>query len=364
MTPNGIKNVFITGACGYVGSVLVPRLLADGYVVTGYDEQYFGDYLPPHRNLRVIKGDIRDGVRLARYLRDADAVIHLACISNDPSVELDESLSRTINFEAFEPMVIAAKAAGVKRFIYASTSSVYGISDAPDVTEDHPLVPITLYNTYKGMCEPLLFKHQSLDFVCSVLRPSTICGYSPRQRLDLAVNILTNLAVNTGVITVYGGKQLRPNLHIEDMVDCYELMLQAPDALIAGETFNVGAANVSIADLAWVVLWRVTKEFPNMHAPTIETTDSVDPRSYQVNSAKIARRLGFRPQRTVEDAVRDLCAAFRNGWLPDSLTDDRYYNVRRMRAIWADLYKDAPALSVDPAKGHLSEIDVMHRSAS
>ena len=151
-------------------------------------------------------------------LKGIDAVINLACISNDASFELDEKLSTSINLDAFEPMVVAAKKAGVKRFIYASSSSVYGVSDAPDVTEDHPLVPLTLYNKYKGMCEPLLFKHQSPDFVCVTIRPATLCGYAPRQRLDLSVNILTNHAINNGKITVFGGSQKRPNLHIQDMV--------------------------------------------------------------------------------------------------------------------------------------------------
>lgn len=357
-----MKNILVTGALGYVGSVLVPHLLARGYHVTAYDTAYFGNYLESHPNLKIVQADIRDTPILALAMRGQDAVLALACISNDPSVELDESLSRTINYECFEPMVIAAKTAGVKRFVYCSTSSVYGISDSPDVTEDHPLVPITLYNTYKGKCEPLLFKHQSPEFTCVTLRPSTICGYSPRQRLDLAVNILTNLAVNKGVITVFGGSQMRPNLHIQDMVDAYELMLTAPTELIAGQIFNVGAQNVSIAGLAEIVKGVVEEEFEDRPPITIETTESVDPRSYQVSSEKIKRVLGFVPKRKVEDAVRDLCNAFKAGLLPDSLTDDRYYNVKKMRTIWADLYKDAPPLSVDPSLGHLSEIDVLHRN--
>lgn len=359
-----MKRVVVTGGAGYVGHRLVPRLLAAGYGVTVFDTLWFGCQMAGHENLRVVRGDIRETGHLAREFVGADAVLHLACISNDPSVELDESLSRTINYECFEPMVKAAKAAKVARFIYCSTSSVYGISDSPDVTEDHPLVPITLYNTYKGKCEPLLFKHQSKAFTCAVLRPSTICGYSPRQRLDLAVNILTNLAVNRGVITVHGGAQMRPNLHIEDMVDAYLLMLEAPARLITGETFNVGAGNVSIADLALMVQKVVSREFLDTADIRIETTSSVDPRSYQVNSGKIKRVLGFAPKRSIEDAIRDLCSAFRAGLLPDSLTDDRYFNVKRMRAVWADLYKDAPPPVFDPARGHLSEIDVLHRATA
>jgi len=206
------------------------------------------------------------------------------------------------------------------------------------------------------MCEPLLFKHQSDDFTCVTIRPSTICGYGPRQRLDLAVNILTNLAVNKGVITVYGGKQMRPNLHIEDMVDCYMLLIDAPKKKIAGQTFNVGKQNLSIADLAELVKGVVMAEC-GIEA-TIETQPVFDERSYQVNSDKIKNVLGFVPSRSVADAVRDLCVAFRDGLLPNSLEDDRYYNVKRMQKVWPEIYKDAPPSAFDPAAGHLSEIDL------
>ena len=354
--------ILVTGGAGFVGCRLVPRLLDAGHKVVVYDALYFGNNLPmKDPDLRVVKGDVRDTAYLAAWMCGSDVVLHLACISNDPSFELDESLSRTINYECFEPMVVAAKQAGVKRFVYCSTSSVYGISDAPNVTEDHPLVPITLYNKYKGMCEPLLFKHQSDDFTCTVIRPSTICGYSPRQRLDLAVNILTNLAVNKGVITVFGGKQLRPNLHIEDMVDAYLLLIDAPKERIAGETFNVGKQNLSLADLAVKVKAVVETEFP--YNVEIETKPLFDERSYQVNSDKIKRVLGFAPKRTIEDAVADLCCAFRAGKLPDSLTDDRYFNVKRMHKVWEDTYRNAPDPEFDPLKGHLSEIDMVRMRA-
>jgi len=351
-------NILVTGGAGYVGSRLVPRLLDAGHHVIVYDIMFFGDdHLPgDHPNLKVIRGDIRDTPRFSSACTAADVVLHLACISNDPSFALDESLSRTMNFECFEPMVIVAKLAGVKRFVYCSTSSVYGISDAPDVTEDHPLVPITLYNKYKGMCEPLLFRHQSDDFTCVTIRPSTICGYGPRQRLDLAVNILTNLAVNKGVITVYGGKQMRPNLHIEDMVDCYMLLLDAPKEKIAGQTFNVGKQNLSIEHLA-ILVKGVVKGIMGIEAE-IQTEPVFDERSYQVNSDKIKNVLGFVPARSVADAVADLCTAFQNGLLPNSLDDDRYYNVKRMQKVWPEIYKDAPPSAFDPALGHLSEIDL------
>ena len=327
-----MKNVLITGGAGYVGTVLTPRLLAAGYNVTVYDVMYYGCELARQPRLKIIDADIRDTERFREACWGVDAVIHLACISNDPSFELDEELSRTINYDCFEPLVIAAKEQGVGRFIYASTSSVYGVSEAPEVTETHPLVPLTLYNRYKGMCEPLLFKHQSPEFVCATIRPATVCGYSPRMRLDLTVNILTNHAVNNGKITVFGGEQLRPNLHILDMCDLYELLLDVPDAKIAGETFNAGYQNHSVMDIARMVRRVVHEEFPEKGEIELVTTPTNDIRSYHINSDKIAARLGFRPRRGIEDAVRDLCRAFKDGRLPDSLTDDRYVNVRVLKA--------------------------------
>ena len=332
-----IKNMLVTGGAGYVGSLLVPQLLDAGYRVSVYDILYFGDDFLPKGNpaLTVIKGDIRDTAQLAQALKGVDAVISLACISNDASFELDENLSTSVNLHAFEPMVVAAKAAGVKRFVYCSSSSVYGVSDSPDVTEEHPLVPLTLYNKYKGMCEPLLFKHQSPDFVCVAIRPATLCGYAPRQRLDLSVNILTNHAVNNNKITVFGGGQKRPNLHVQDMVDLYKLLLEVPDEKIAGQIFNAGVQNMSILEIAQVAKRVVEELFPEKGDIPIVTTPTDDIRSYHVNSSKISRVLGFQPKRTVEDAVRGLCAAFRAGKLSNSLTDTFYFNVRRLKELKA-----------------------------
>ncbi len=328
-----LKNVFVTGGAGYVGNLLVPQLLEDGHNVTVYDIMYFGkDTLPlDHPNLTVIEGDIRDTAKLGKACEGMDAVIHLACISNDPSFELDESLSTSINYDCFEPMVVAAKEAGVKRFVYASTSSVYGVSDAPEVREDHPLVPLTHYNRFKGMCEPLLFKHQGPDFTCVTIRPSTVCGYSPRTRLDLTVNILTNHAVNKGKITVFGGDQYRPNLHIKDMVRLYQTMLALPPEKIAGETFNVGYRNLSVMEIACQVKEVVEEEYPKLGDIEIVRTPSDDNRSYRVTSDKIKDMLGFEPIFTVEDAIRDLCQAFREGKLPDSFDNPWYYNVKQLQ---------------------------------
>ncbi len=331
------ERIFVTGGAGYCGSRLVPQLLARGYKVTVYDILYFGDHFLPkrHPQLQLIEGDIRDTAKVAAAVAGHDAFVSLACISNDASFELDERLSTSINFDAFEPMVLAAKNAGVKRFVYASSSSVYGVSEQADVTEDHPLVPLTLYNKYKGMCEPLLTKHTDERFVGVTFRPATVCGYAPRQRLDLSVNILTNHAVNNNKITVFGGSQLRPNLHIQDYVDAVELFLTAPNDKIRDEIFNVGYQNLSIMEIAHLVSKVVREEFLQRDHIEIVTTPTDDIRSYHINSDKIRRALGFRPRHTIADAVRELCVAFREGRLPNSMHDDQYFNVRRLKRLKA-----------------------------
>lgn len=331
------ERIFVTGGAGYCGSRLVPQLLDSGYKVTVYDIMYFGsDFLPKDNpDLTVIAGDIRDTKKLQGAMAGHDAVASLACISNDASFELDENLSTSVNLQAFEPMVMAAKESGVKRFIYASSSSVYGVSDQVDVTEDHPLVPLTLYNKYKGMCEPLLNKHVDDNFTGVTFRPATVCGYAPRQRLDLSVNILTNHAVNKNKITVFGGSQLRPNLHIQDYVDAVQMFLEAPAEKIQGEIFNIGYQNLSLMQIAELVKKVVLEEFPDRQDLDIVTTPTNDIRSYHINSDKVTRILGFRPRHTIEDAVRELCVAFRDGLLPNSFEDDAYFNVKRLQRLKA-----------------------------
>ena len=331
------ETVVVPGGAGYVGAVLVPRLLAEGYRVRVLDLFIYGREalaaVAGHPHLELIEGDVRDPATVTEALRGADAVIHLACISNDPSVELDPELSKSVNLDSFGPFVRAAKAAGVRRFIFASSGSVYGVSDSPQVTEDHPLVPVSLYNRYKAACEPLLFAEQSPAFTTVAVRPATICGYSPRQRLDLTVNILTNHAVNTGKITVFGGVQMRPNLHMQDMVDLYCLLLEVPDERIAGQIFNAGYQNFSVAETAEVIRKVVREELPGKGEIEIVTTPSDDIRSYRINSDKIQRVLGFVPRHTIEDGARDLIRAFQAGKLPDSMSDIRYSNIKTMKAV-------------------------------
>ena len=267
-----------------MGCVLVPKLLSKGYEVVVFDLMIFGaDGLPEHENLSVVEGDLRDVDFFRKQVRDVDTVIHLACISNDPSFELNPELSKSINYDCFEPMVKASKEEGVKRFIYASTSSVYGVSDAPEVDEEHALVPLTDYNKYKGLCEPLLLKYQSPEFTTVIIRPATVCGYSPRMRLDLTVNILTTHAVNNNKITVFGGQQKRPNIHIEDVTDMYVESLTWPQAVVDGNIFNAGYDNHRVIEIAEITRGVVGQ------GVEIVTTLSDDHRSYHISSEKIRR---------------------------------------------------------------------------
>lgn len=330
-----MKKIFLTGGAGYCGSKLVPKLLNKGYQVTVYDIMYFGfDFLPKkNSNLTIINGDIRDTKKIEQSCKHHDVFVSLACISNDTSFDLDEKLSTSVNMEAFEPMVKAAKASGVKRFIYASSSSVYGISDKKDVKEDHPLVPLTLYNKYKGLCEPILKENTDNNFEGVIFRPATVCGYAPRLRLDLSVNILTNLAVNKKKITVFGGNQLRPNLHIDDYCSAVECLINASSDKVKDQTFNVGYQNLSISEISLKVKKVVEDFFPDFGEIDIETTPSNDNRSYHINSDKIREVLGFEPKLTIEDAVCDLCRAFKEEKIPNSFDDDFYFNVKRLKRI-------------------------------
>jgi nucleoside-diphosphate-sugar epimerase len=324
-----ISRVLVTGGAGYVGSRLVPKLLDAGHSVNVLDLYLYGEATlaaaRDNPNLTEVKGDLRDPDAVERALRGCDAVIHLACISNDPSFELDPDLGRSINYDAFRPLVQAAKKAGVKRFIYASSSSVYGLKSEPNVTEDMPLEPLTDYSKYKALCEQVLEEERTDGFTTLILRPATVCGYSPRLRLDLTVNILTSHAVNNGRIRVFGGSQLRPNIHIEDMTDLYVSCLALPNGQIDGKVFNAGYENRSVLDIAEMVRDVVGSSV----GIGVEPTD--DLRSYHISSARIERELCFRPKHTIPVAIEALAGAFDDGRIPDAMTDPRYYNIRTMQ---------------------------------
>ena len=323
-----MNNIFITGGAGYVGAVLVPHLLEEGYAVTVLDLMIYGeDVLPAHPNLNSVKGDIRDQELLHKLLPGHDAVIHLACISNDPSFELNPDLGKSINLDAFQPLVEISKSCSVKRFIYASSSSVYGIKDEPNVHEEMVLEPLTDYSQFKADCEKILADYQSDDFTTVTIRPATVCGYSPRQRLDVVVNILTNLAYHKREISVFGGDQLRPNIHIADMVEAYLVLLKAPKEKIAGKIFNAGYENQPVTQLAETVQSVVGQDVK------LVTTPSDDNRSYHISSQKIRAELGFEATHTIREAVEDLCAAFDNNLLSDSLENEMYYNIKRMQNL-------------------------------
>ena len=255
-----MEKILIVGGAGYVGTELIDILIKK-YKVTVYDLFIYGDNLINHENLIKIKGDVRNKQLLKKVTEGQDYVIHLACISNDPSFDLDPELGKSINFDPFEPLVKASKENGVKRFIYASSSSVYGIKNDRNVDENCSLEPITDYSKFKAKCEEILLKHSDDNFLGTIIRPATVCGYSKRQRLDLVVNILTNLAFNKGEILVFGGAQLRPNINIKDMCSVYLDIIKSKKENVKSEIFNVGFENYSVEKLANIVSENIKKKY-------------------------------------------------------------------------------------------------------
>lgn len=339
------KKILVVGGAGYVGSVLVPKLLKKGYEVTVYDlftysrskklgEDLFGEWIN-HKNLIQIKNDIRNYKVIDKAVKNADAIIHLACLSNDPSVEIDRKVGKEVNYLSLFPFLKSVNKYKTKRLIFASTPSVYGFKKEPEVTEDLALEPLTDYGLYKVFSEKAIqdtVNQKKTTWV--ILRPSTVCGYSPRQRLDLSVNILTNLAVNKGLITVFGGSQQRPNIHIGDVTDLYVKMLEYPKEKIAGKIFNAGNENLSILEIAKKVKKIVEELMPERGKIKVEVSPSSDDqRSYRVSWKKIKKELDWKPKKTVEDAVLDLVSAFKKGKLPDSLEDSIYFNIKKLKEI-------------------------------
>jgi nucleoside-diphosphate-sugar epimerase len=325
-----LSRVCVIGGAGYVGSRLIPRLLKDGYKVTVLDTFWYGleifSNFKENNKLRIIEGDIRDLSAVKLAIQDCNAVIHLACISNDPSFDLNPKLGKSINLDSFRPLVGLCKDNGIQRFIFASSSSVYGIKDEEKVTENLALEPLTDYSRFKAECEEILLEHSSEEFVTTILRPATVCGYSKRQRFDLAVNILTNHAINLGEIRVFGGSQFRPNLHIEDMVDAYLAVLEEKSEFVRHEIFNVGGENLSLDEIALIVSKRTG-------VTNIVHSETSDLRSYRVDSSKILEKIGFTPKRSVENAVEDLINGFKKSKYIDSLDNSLYFNIKRMKEL-------------------------------
>jgi len=305
--------VFVTGACGYKGTVLVPKLLAAGHEVIAFDIMWFGNFLKPHARLSVVKGDVRNIDEI--NLDGVDAIVHLSSVANDPCGDLDPKLTWEIS--ALATMQLADKAArkGIKHFVYASSGSVYGIKDEPQVTEDLELKPISEYNKTKMVAERVLWSYRD-DMAVQMIRPATVCGYSPRMRLDMSVNMLTMQALTKRRITVFGGEQTRPNIHMDDITDIYMFMLDHPQ--FRG-VYNAGFENISILDIAERVTHHVEAE--------IVVTASNDPRSYRINSDKLLAT-GYKPKKTVDDAIREIIQKYNSGELKD---EEQFHNLKWMQ---------------------------------
>lgn len=329
-----IKNILITGGAGYVGTMLVDRLVSENKNVIVYDTFWYGDeenlFGSNLNKIKIYKADIRNTNDFKKAILEnkVECVIHLACVSNDPSYELNPELGKSINYDCFENLVKISKDNGVQRFIYASSSSVYGVKEEDQVTENLSLEPLTDYSKYKALCEEILIKYIDKNFIGTIVRPATVCGYSKRLRLDLSVNILTTHAYFKNNITIFGGEQYRPNLNILDMIEFYVQALKYDPNLINGEIFNVGYENLKIKEIASLVKKIVKKDF------VTETTPSNDNRSYRITSKKIAEKLGFTAKHTVEDAIKSLYQNFENKTVANPFENDLFYNVQVMKRIY------------------------------
>ncbi|HLA90417.1 MAG TPA: SDR family oxidoreductase [Gemmatimonadaceae bacterium] len=305
--------LLVTGACGYKGTMLVPKLLNAGHEVVGLDIMWFGNFLQAHPALTTIEADVRDVGAID--LEGVDAIIHLASIANDPCGDLNPKLTWEVSALATMRLADKAARAGIRQFLYASSGSVYGVKEEAQVTENLDLEPISEYNKTKMVAERVLLSYAGQMSV-QIIRPATVCGFSPRMRLDLSVNMLTMQALTNGRITVLGGSQTRPNIHIDDITDVYLFMLQHHEHT---GIYNAGFENLSIMDIAR----RISKHVP----AEIVVSASNDPRSYRINSDRLLAT-GFRPKKTVNDAIQELSAKYRAGQLKD---EDRFYNLKWMQ---------------------------------
>ena len=322
------KKIFITGGAGYVGCALADYLTENDYEVTVYDLFLYGDdVFKDKTKIRCIEGDIRNQSLLESSIKGHDILIHLACISNDPSFELNPKLGKTINLDAFEPIVKISKNNGIKKFIYASSSSVYGVKNVSDVHEEMELKPLTDYSKFKADCEKVLKQYTDKEFCGVTIRPATVCGYSKRQRLDVIVNILTNIGFHKREITVFGGKQLRPNIHIKDMIRAYKVLIEAPNNLVAGEIFNAGWENKAVIEIAEMVKSELGDDIKIIY------TETDDNRSYHISSKKIKNILNFQAEFTIQDAIKDLKEAFEKKLLNNTLSNPDYFNIKKMQKI-------------------------------
>ncbi len=331
------KNVLVTGGAGYIGARLIPKLVAEGYSVRVLDAQFFAGGLQRFQNQRrieTVRGDIRDDALVEDALRGVQTVIHLAAVANDPSFNSDPAVSRSINIDCLPHIMRTAKRSGCRRFIYASSASVYGVNADPVVDEAQPCVPVTDYNRYKAQGEAMLFELDDSSFETIAVRAATVCGWSPRQRLDLTVNILTASALAKREITVLGGHQYRPNVHIADLCRLYALLVKKESlGALCGRPINVGNENHTVAELAERVK-TVVDRYLGTDVP-IRIAPSDDIRSYRLDSALIRRELGFEFAYSIRDAVLELCERWQSGWFNDSpnvLTDPRYHNLLNMRS--------------------------------
>ena len=308
--------ILITGGCGYVGTVLTQTLLNEGHEIIVVDTQWFGNYLPDYPRLTMLKQDVRDMDSI--HLEGVKCILHMANISNDPSVELNPTLSWEVNVLAAQQLADMAIRAGVQQFINASSGSVYGIKEEEHVTEDLTLIPISVYNKTKMVAERVLLSYQDQMQVINI-RPATVCGYSPRMRLDVSVNMLTMQALKNGKITVFGGQQTRPNIHIQDLIRVYLHFLKKPE--LSSGCYNAGFENISILDIAKRVQEKVPSE--------IIISESNDPRSYRQNSDKL-KATGFEKKYFIKDAIDEVIEKYNSGELKDEV---QCYNVKWMKHL-------------------------------